>query len=140
MSFYARFSDYSIKPEQASKAYRDSFPENTPDTSVPLAIPLIIQRVFRNSISCVSYQSSIFCGFCLLTMFRSSLEDICKCLQYESSDIEPLQVLFDRIFQSPDKTKRRRIQEQAQSSKRQRRENSAPLAAGKVIFALIERY
>ncbi|SPB49721.1 unnamed protein product [Aspergillus niger] len=104
--FYARFSDYSIKPEQVLMGYRGSYLEDTPDTSVPLAIPLIIQRIFQNSIS---------------------LQDICKCLGYELSVIEPLQVLFDKIFQSPNNAKRRRRLEPAQSAKRQRHANSVPL-------------
>ncbi|KAI3054440.1 hypothetical protein CBS147353_11442 [Aspergillus niger] len=106
IGFYTRFSDYSITPEQVLMGYQDSYPEDTPDTSVPLAIPLIIQRIFQNSIS---------------------LQDICKYLEYEFSDIEPLQVLFDKIFQSPIKTKRRRRLEPVQSAKRQRHANSVPL-------------
>ncbi|KAJ6002336.1 hypothetical protein N7522_007563 [Penicillium canescens] len=83
VSYYARFNDFSIEPRRLldglkTQIHDDSYPKNTTDTSVPLAIPLIINEIFKDS---------------------TSLSEICECLGYTYSKVESHRALFNNTFQ-----------------------------------------
>ncbi|KAJ6159176.1 hypothetical protein N7485_012002 [Penicillium canescens] len=70
VNFYRQFNDYSITPDDLIGRLKMEFnPEDTQTISVPLAIPSIIQTIFRDLVP---------------------LEKICECLGYELCDYNKL--------------------------------------------------
>ena len=102
-------------------------------TSTPLAIPLIIEKLARGSISYV-FHVSLFIGIRRLnglsdTVFLCRLPQICECLGYEIQYVESCRSPFELALAPSSKRKRGKRITHSSSSKRQCLHRSQPTLA-----------
>ena len=61
VDFYNEFNDYSIKPNELIQGLKsDFYPKDLPEISVPLAIPSIIQKIYKNSVPYVTDRKNLY--------------------------------------------------------------------------------
>lgn len=124
VNFYNEFNDYSIKPDKLIEGLKPEFyPKDPPEISLPLAIPSIIQRIYKNLVPYVTHTEITL--YTLIDFSYYRLEKICECLGYELCDYNELdlsaleELLAEKSNTEPSK-KRKMVSSSAPSKKRRR--------------------
>ncbi|KAI1829006.1 hypothetical protein DTO027I6_10068 [Penicillium roqueforti] len=108
VSFYARLNDCSVDPKEVlermgTNVHESLFLPESIHSPAPFAIPLIVERIFKNS---------------------TSLKVICECLGYELSSINSYRAAFNNALEYQN-TKKRPASTRYKPSKRHRQGHSS---------------
>ncbi|CAG8133814.1 unnamed protein product [Penicillium nalgiovense] len=108
VSFYARLNDCSVDPKEVlermgTNVHESLFLPESIHSPAPFAIPLVVERVFKNS---------------------TSLKVICECLGYELSSVDSYGAAFNNALEYRN-TKKRPASTRCKPSKRHRQGHSS---------------
>lgn len=123
VNFYNEFNDYSIKPDELIKGLKPEFyPKDPRYVSIPLAIPSIIRRIYKDLVPYVTHSKRLVI---LVDLSYYRIEKICKCLGYELRGYNELDLSgLDQLLAKNTGTeliRKRRIVPSSPPSKRRRR-------------------